>query len=277
MYTLNQSLIKEMFFKLKPKEYCPRRVYEKYFLLKDCTITTEAQIKGNYFEALLTDMPPPIIKARGKTRHELPVDYIRLQEQAKIGRAMFPQKLMFVYPGINTQVILKKQWNPDVLLIGTLDLFPTLFQIEDELRVAIIDFKTTKDLNSTWGPYGWGDYQNMDWLQGAYYHELVRNIDWNLNNHLSPITVKLIKNFEWMLNNDEVHFFFWVFDMKPIYENKFLEVNYDYNKQLYLSRSIDFAVAELDHQRELGFPPTPGNHCFECMLDCEVRQMIKTS
>lgn len=280
MIVLSQSMIKEMFYKLAPREYCPRSFFEKYILKKDCRVTTDPQRKGNYFESLLLGGDVPQIKGKGRSG-EIPIDYARLQEQAKLGKQELINRLMFVHTGYNTQVRLRKHWKAenipeDVYIEGVLDLFPTLFLIDGELRVAIIDVKTTKDLNSTWGNFAWGNFEEMDWLQGIFYHALVRDIDWQLNSNLSKVTINLIKNFEWTIQQDEIHFFFWVFNIKDPLENKFLEVKYDYDKHKYLTNSIHMAVHEMLYQQSRGYPERPGNHCLECLLDCTNRKLIKT-
>lgn len=272
---INQSLIKAILNKLQVKDYCPYFIQQKYLLKKDVGISTEAQMKGRYFEYLLFGgkNPQPQMYKRGGA--EKKIDYLRIEEQVEIARSLYPQHLITVFPEYNTGVRLKKAFNGHIIE-GILDLFPTLFMIEEHVRIAIIDLKLTKNIHNDFGEFGWGNFEQMDWIQPAMYHELVRDINWDINPHISKTTRDLIERFTWQIDNDEIHFFFWVFDIKDPLENEMFEVTWDYDKKLYLERAVEKAVIELEHMKENDYPQEPGNHCFNCTIDCELRQTIKT-
>lgn len=266
---ITQSLIKQILHKGNLIDYCAKKIYHRYILNEKIEITTEAQLKGIYFES----------HTLGYDHFELPtkkngepyIDTLRINRQIKNFRDIMVEKLMFVHPSLNTQIRLRKKWNEHIIE-GTLDWFPTFYFHEGDLKLAIIDLKLTKNINNDFGDFCWGDVTRIDWLQGAMYHELVHDIDWEMNAHLTQQQVRLIQKFDNILKAEEEMFLFMVFDYKDPLEHKFIEVGWDYDKKKYLENSIEKAVHELEYMEATGWQPSPTTeNCKRCLLDCPAR------
>lgn len=272
MLEINQSLIKAFLHKGQIKDYCARKVYNKYFLNKDVEETSLSQLRGIYFENNI--LGGEKITLPTKRNGEPTIDTLRINEQINNFPNIIVEKLMFVNQNINTQILLKKKFG-DVIIKGKLDWFPTFFLLEGDLKVAIVDVKLTKDMNSTWGDFCWGLPENLDWIQAAFYHYLVQDIDYDLNNHLTGPQQRLIRKFSSILDAGDCIFIFLVFDYKQGPEYKYIQVEWNYDKFKYLENSVQRTIDEIEYNKGTGWKPTPSTeNCKSCLLECPVRQII---
>ena len=271
---LNQSLIKAFLIKGNVRDYCPRKIFTKYFLKQQVQETTLNQLRGIYFEREILGGDRFTLPTHKRTGMEL-LPTQRINKQIAEFKNIVVENLMFVHENINTQIPLIKRYNERFLLKGILDWFPTFMLYNGDIRVAIIDVKLTGDISSDFGEFGWGDYERMDWLQGAMYHHIVHNIDWELNKKLTDTQKRFIQRFDNILNNEEELFMYLVFDYKENPEHKFFESVWDYDKMKYLTNSIDKAIYEIEKNDMLGWEPCPGNECKNCLINCPVRAKIE--
>ena len=301
---INASLIKKFFHKGDVVEICPKKIYE-CSILRLWDDTTESMQKGSYFEThaigggvegkQVLDLPR---KKLSKTQEEenrlaeiqgfsLPhigaklTDQIRIDEQI----AVFKQecqgrKLNIIQQGQgrNVQLTIYKKITIDgqvILIKGTLDIFPARMLVGDEMRLAIIDLKLTKDLTSTFGDFCWGKPEYMDHIQPHMYHELVRDIDFSINPHLK----ECFSNEDLMDLQDENFFFvYWVFDYKASPANMLNPiVTYDKNKKAELYESIRKTNALIEFYNREGWTTAPmASHCKGCPVrTCTERNEIQ--
>ena len=282
---VSSSLIKELMYRGTETDYCPSYIYNKYVLNQDMTIVSDAMAKGSYAETILLGGG-----ARGKSTLDLPrlrngnksIDQMRIDSQMELAKILTVKKQMHIYPNLNTQILLFKKIN-DVLCRGELDIFPTtIINDEGKLCVAIVDLKLTADLNTLKNFQSdealWGDYQNMDDTQSLMYLHLVRDIDWELNSHIDEDLKRMIMS----IDEDEIRFFFWVFDYKKPMENlnnKLFEEVYTPMKKREIEERIRKVHSIFEYNNKTSswgkrIPSTKS--CKRCQdMECQFRNQIE--
>jgi hypothetical protein len=298
---VSSSLVKMMFFCGNPRPHCPtyiRALMEK----KIVSTPTEAMRKGSFFETLglgsgamgqsVEDLPRKaltknqerdnrIALSKGQPQiyyGEKTIDQIRIESQAQTFKRECSRLGVAVVPPYNTQVQIYKQWSEDVMLVGELDIFPTLL-MREEPELVIVDLKLTQDLTSTFGEFAWGDYESMDKFQGFLYLYLVRDIDFALNYEMGSINLQEIitSSVQSMINRNLIKFYFWVFDYKRDWSklgNKFFPKGGITLTKLIeneVNETIRKTVALLEMYEKTGWQPNPCSQCDKCTLECELR------
>ena len=256
------------------RDYCAKQIFHQHFLKEKTRETTIKQLRGIYFENHVLGGERFSLPGHKKTGEPL-ISTIRINEQIKQFRDVCVDNLLFVHEKVNTQIPLIKRYNEKYLLKGVLDWFPTFLLYEGDVRVAIIDLKLTENIDNDFGDFGWGNYENMDWLQGALYHHLVHDIDWSLNGHLSPVQQRFIRRFDNILNKEEELFMYLVFDYQQNTQHRFFESVWDYDKLKYVENQVERTILEVEHNDLKGWQPMPGESCKTCLLDCPARTLIQ--
>jgi hypothetical protein len=196
-----------------------------------------------------------------------------------------------VIKGINTQVKLYKQFkeNERVILEGTLDLCPTtlLFRKEHpktkhKMNLGTVDLKLTSHIDNTYGEFCYGAPDQLDNTQGKMYHELVRDLDFELNDKYNPgnLLRHLFTEFvQDVINANFYLFYIWVFDYKKEkLDDKFIEVEWDLNKRRELYETIRKTIAELDDIKREPMKTNPMKEtCEKCpIMNCKDRYEYET-
>ena len=290
MPVISQSLIKELLYKGTERDYCPQRFYHLY-IKKDVQRTpSQSMLDGRYGETMLLGSC-----SRGESLFDLPrntkngekkIDQQRIDIQIDRAKLTMFKHGINIHPDLNCQIKLRKIIN-GVLCEGELDIAP-VFMINidsvnpDKIVIAIVDVKFTANVDSTFGVNGtpgWGDYVNMDHEQPKMYHELVRDIDWNLNDHLTNEQIELLSS----IQGKEIMFFYWVFDYKvPVdkLQDKFFGYSYDATKRAELYEDIRKVVGiiEFHNANDDWDRCVQNNECSKCpVLDCIFKNQIQTA
>lgn len=213
---LSSSIIKQFTFKTESIELCPLKEYHNTILKDLREPTTLSQQKGLFFETLclgisagdnkMTDLPR-------KPNGEKTVAQERIEEQVVMFERFCDEHNVIVIPKDtktnkkNIQIKQKVEWDTPNLPI--FDGVKIIIKMEADLispiklsnmydyDVACIDLKLTKDRDSTFSRFGWGNPDNIDHIQAYIY--------------------------SWML---EMPFTYLIFDYKPNDRGwKFLPVN----------------------------------------------------
>ena len=290
---VSASLIKDLMYNGTEIDYCPNYIYHKYLTDTEVMKPSDAMIKGSFGETILLGG-----SARGKSTPDLErkrngektIDQERIEAQCMNAENIMKLRNMNLIKGVNTQVLFFKNVILDrgngeketVLCRGEFDWFPTTFINDDgELEIANIDIKFTGDLrtvkNFGTGEALWGNFEEMDDTQALMYLYLIEDIDWNINNHISPDLKKLISS----LSEHKIHFYFWVFDYKrPIteIENKFFKVEFNPFKRREIIERIRKTVSIFDFHNKMNDweKKIPCKSCGNCILECEIKNRIKS-
>ena len=275
---ISSSVIKELFFHGVEKEYCKRKFYEQY-IVGSINVHSDAMNKGSFFETIcigggrdghtVTDLPR---KANGNKT----IDQIRIEEQKMHFEVIARNTGMVIIPGFNTQVKIRKPFplDSEIMLEGTLDIFPvTVTTKRRGPLLSIIDLKLTSNIyaDSRYAYNTWSNPASLDNTQAYMYHELVQDIDPELN----PDVIRVIKE-SGITDYDNIpkHFFYYVFDYSPNMNKKCIEVTYDVMKRNELFESVRATRSLIDyntvHDRWEDINPTRYN-CNSCPLQCEHR------
>jgi hypothetical protein len=206
---------------------------------------------------------------------EKSINQIRIEAQALEFKKLCAKYQITIAPPYNTQVLIYKRWDDDVLLSGELDIFPTLV-LGAEPKLCIIDLKLTADLSSAFGEFAWGDFESMDKIQGVMYQYLVRDIDYDLNSQMGNenLSELVSPTIQQIIERNDLKFLFWVFDYKkPIDKlgNKFFPVDYDTNAESQLKETIRKTISLLDTYESAGWQRKVCKTCDKCPIDCNLK------
>lgn len=285
---ITQSLIKDLFYKGEELPYCPHRFYHRWILKDYVEVDKLTWMQGRYGETLILGG-----SSRGQSQIDLPrkkngtktIDQERIEIQAERAKRTQVRHNITIWPGINTQVLIKKVIN-GVLCQGEIDLGPTKvtgLDVEDPTTYfdSIIDTKFTGNMKSTFGiagRAGWGDFDNMDHTQPYMYLDLIKDIDYELNDHLTEEQRYLLDKLE----RGNVMFLYWVFDYKvPIEEldDKFFGVIDRTDKRKELYEVIRKTVSLIEYHNELQDwdKCVQGDYCSSCTItECIFKNKLKT-
>lgn len=295
---VTQSLIKKLVSKFQVElEFCPRHIKE-IVLDKKRDFTREQMLSGDFpellkftkgklFESLFlgstTDHAPindmPRNKRKGKLFGTKTLDQERIETQAEIAKLKAKELGAEIITGVNTHVTLFKRWDEKYMLACELDWFPVIIFYEGYHRLAMIDVKLTGDINSSFGDFGWAKPQDMDLVQGDFYHMIVRDVDLELNSHVKDLfTERVIE----IIKNNDIIMLFWVFGIKePLHEQErmierlYQEQPGNNHRQNELRERIRKVTAILDREEHFGWQERPCSNCSTCPLhkkyggDCE--------
>ena len=272
---ISQSLIKNLYDKSQEElPYCPRKINHYYILSDVPKEISMAMMEGIFFETLcigagsdgqaIKDLP------RHKKTGEKLTAQVRWERQAMAFKMLAAKHQLAVYPGINTQTVIFKRWNDDVIVRGVLDIFPSTLFWKDKMRAVIGELKSTADVHNTYSDFSWGSPEFMDHLQGDMYHWLVRDIDFGLNPHLLELmTDRLLE----AIKSDEIYFIYWVFGKKEPLEDQFKQIERGYlpesdpNRQNEMKERVRKSIASLEMSEMEGWPVRPHkDNCPKCTV-----------
>jgi len=277
MMIITSSLIKEFFFHGVEKEYCKRKAYEQY-ITGSIDVHSDAMDKGSFFETICIGGG-----VNGKTVDDLPrkkngdktIDQVRIEEQKMHFEIIAKNTNMVIIPNFNTQVTIQKHFpGEDIILQGTLDIFPvTVTTKKRGSLLSVVDLKLTSDIyaDTRFSYNSWSEPGSLDNTQAYMYHELVRDIDPELNPHVIDIINKAgIKDYDLI----DKHFFYFVFDYSPRLNKKSIEVIYDNTRRAELFESVkatrNLIVSNTNNDRWEDVTPSRYN-CASCPLECAYR------
>ncbi len=301
MFCINQTLIKSMIHNGTLINYCPNFVLRTHILRTDIMPTSENMTYGKFFESLaiggtahggdlVLDLKrKKVTKAQLRknpnAKGEKTVTQIRIEEQVEVFKKK-AEKYGILYDDKNTQIKIYKRWheNPNVILCGELDIFPTIIKLPDidneNIKIskgtylAIIDLKMTGNIENDYGPFSWGNFKEIDKIQAQHYSYLIRNIDFDLNDKLNPgnnlreLFSTIVQKF---INEDNFVFIYWVFDHKPKYNDIFHPFKMDTMKWNHYYETIRKTIANLEFEHKRKFPCAPELFlCKSCHIkNCE--------
>jgi len=300
---VSSSLIKKLMYRGEPRRVCPQQVYRCYILKDVDTVQTDSMLYGSYFETLCLGSG-----ARGRKTNELPrleltkkqeqanriaiakgqpqiyygdksTAQVKIEAQAAEFRRLCAKYQVVVASPYNTQVLVYKQFDEDIMAVGEMDIFPTPVMTKRGLKVAILDLKLTGDINSDWGEYCYGKPEELDDTQGLMYHYLARDIDFDLNDEMNPdnnlrdLFTEAVRN---IIKDGELEFALWVFDYKKTMEklgNKFVPMPYTSPGYKFTSlhegeikERIRTTVNMCRDFEETGWREMPGVYCKDCPM-----------
>lgn len=271
---INSSLIKAIIHHGNFREdQCMKKV-KALFFGKTKSIPSPVQSYGLYFETKAiggsarnqkTEILP--LTSRGK----ITAIQERIDQQIDIFRLQLLENYINVVSGINTQVQVFKRINQDLIVSATYDIFPSPILYKNQiLPVSAIDLKITKDIDSDWGEFGWGNFENMDHTQLVLQNFIVRDFDEDLNARLNPklIQMNLIRPImkEYL---DNLPVFYWVFEYGTKLRNQLYRVNVDNLMIMELKetiRKVDVIIWE--QNQRIGWNANPSyDNCQFCPLN----------
>lgn len=250
-WTINQSLIKQMYRKGDEVEHCPAMIHAQY-VTKRVSYKSLTFDRGNYFENLaigagatsdapVTDLPR--LKNGNKS-----ADQIRIEEQAMRFKSMLGTYGMKI---LEVQKVVAVPWiyDPNITLRIVIDfLSPIKYRtgpIIHDHKLALIDLKLTQNIHNNFGDYSWGFPANMDHIQAIMYSHV-----WE--EHAGK----------------KAPFYYWVFDHKKNPENKIIKKKdpemIDFAE---MHESIRKTQANLDYYAANDWPTNPNvSICKRCAL-----------
>lgn len=274
---ISQSLLKQLANQWEDLHPCPRRIFHVY-IKKDYSMKpTNSMLNGSFFETLALGSGrqghQTLEIPKGK-KGQMLADEIKIRHQVSRFQQEMRNKEIEIIPNYNTQIKIYKHYFKNVFLSGELDMFPF---VHDHGLFAY-DLKLTGNVNSTFGDYAWGDPSRMDHLQGQVYLNLVRDIDFELNDKMNPGNHlrELIKDVKPLLDKGMARFVYLLFGYKcaneeeALYEqyNDKIEVEIDDHKQQILKERIDAGVATLKHMKDNGWDAIVNpQECRSCPLN----------
>ena len=216
------------------------------------TEPTDPMVMGLYFETLVfgstagDDTLEELEKKLPKTSAgKQPIEVTRMKLQAeRVRSALYnpddPDYLGYTIK--NTQSTL--YWEDRAKCIIDFDA------VNENGDWCLFDLKLTKDLSNTYGPYAWGNVENMDLVQ-----QIICQQAWEQEYGMELAENNIL-----------------VVDYSPSTRIKLIKLNVmPYSVDITRDR-IDTAYDVLSHYMENGFPVDPSKEeCSECQLDCGFR------
>lgn len=241
---MNQSGVKD----LESPSVCPKK-RKAYDIDKLFRRESTPMLYGQYFEYCAFGTPAqdgsiPSIPPNSRTGKPV-VAQLRIEQQARRLKQWMRDEGYYM-----TSKDILLEWNTsfhdlgDVVLHGVLDVM-----LRQGGRKVITDLKCVGDINSTFGPFCWGDMERYDKLQASFYIILLDQI----------FGVK-------------ADFMYYIADYKKNPEFKTYPVRFedvDYHDtmnrfELALKRQIEF--------EKQGWPAWPSEGaCKNCQVDCAVK------
>ena len=221
---------------------------------------------------------PPEPIGRKYTYHE------RIDNQVNHFKKIARDFKFQLIPEINTQIRIYK-YSPmfeNVILRSDLDfLSPITFQnphprTKKVDNMALADLKLTADVNNKHdfnGAIPWAEPSRLDVTQLIMYHEMVKDIDYDLNEAMNPgsgqklkMLFEPIKN---IINSNMLILLYLVFDYgKPEQNWRMLNVEPTEARRTELIESIRKTVRKIEEMRDDGFPTMPlDSICKGCAND----------
>lgn len=246
---INQSLIKQFIKNGNDVEYCPKKVGSIYILNTHKSRTSDAMVKGQFFETLClgTSTGGVIVDSLPLKRNgEKSIDQIRIEAQALVFRELLP-KYSIDFNKIIDRPVFKKIINDDFYLSMEADFISNIEYDGNKIDYAIHDLKLTQNIHNQYGDFCWAYPANMDHIQAAMYNFITG-----------------------------LPFFYWVFDFKPTPEFKIFHKEIRPDEKMQLLVSIDKTIDIITENNKIGWEaycPSISN-CSKCPLyvECSHRQ-----
>lgn len=304
---INSSLISSLTNEsgYKPN-VCPKHIKVKYIDLdQSCQRTSDAMTGGLNFESLAIGFSAKDheIKLPRLKNGEYSAESKRILEQVQIFKLLSKEKKMMVNE-FNVQVKMYKQLKefPNVIIFGTMDIAPTMFEYEGVNQLAIVDLKLTDSLESTFSEFAWRpkldflkaknkslfnddkEYlktpNELSFIQPWLYLELTKEVDFELNEkyggnqYLPQLFSEETKAYR---DRGGMKFYYWVFSKNKNYSNEMAEVPYDTTDRKELLERIRLTYEKMNEYKDKGYP-TNGvfEACRHCTLSCKDRVTTET-
>jgi len=281
-YIINQSLIKKIIDKYQNIiPYCPKYIRDKYLLkiLKDTKKSRVIQC-GNYMEYIFLGGTAekgkiPVLE-RSKTTGKKRIDEIRIELQYEMFQKHIVKYGMSLVKNYNTQIKIYKRFNDDVIMVGTLDWGVTPFTYPNgDTKLAFIDLKSTGDVTNTFGDFCWGSPEHFDLIQGDYYNDLIRNIDFDLNDKMNPnnnLRELFTDQVQTIIANDGSIFLYMVYGIGKddlakqfkLIERSYYDLNGGTMRQKDMKERLRKTYIELDFMEKNNWEPMICPNCMEC-------------
>ena len=274
---LSASLIRQLSTRWDNLKPCPQRIFRQYIIKDSKTKPTEPMVNGSYFETMglgsgirgqMTLNLPTTLKGK-KTAANLKIDI-----QVLRFKAFLKENGIKIITNFNTQIKIYKKYKEHIYISGEIDVFP--FSLDGQLYMA--DLKLTGNVDSTFGYAPWGDPSMLDFIQPDIYLNLVKDIDFKLNDHFNPGNHlrDIVETIKEPLDAGACGFVYWVYGYSCKNEEMALSQQVKTNiereltdqKQIELKERIDSAINDLKHMRDSEWPTKPDNkECKNCSLN----------
>lgn len=242
---ISQSLMKS-FFSYKEKKLCGKIFYEQYIAKTLDSATTESMQLGIYFEYIATGQLPrtgirPIPSYNSKG--QLTEAYKRAEESA-----MLFKKIIAHY---NIEILSTGEVLENDIATGITDIIALW-----DGKKCIIDLKYSGLLENKWDEMGW-ELENLIFkdkllLQPVHYKWLYRS-----------------------LNNNDIDFYFFVFDSKDSNNAKIIKINVDEDKIAANTIAVNQSKKKLAQEIETGFIAYPDlNKCKNCPINYRCNERV---
>lgn len=235
---ISQSLMKA-FYNYKEKKFCGKLFYEQYVAKTIDSIPTESMLLGIFFEYTATGQlprtgitPVPSYNSKG----QLTEAYKRATESAE-----FFKKIIDKY---NIKILSTGEILENEIANGITDIIAMW-----DGRKCIIDLKYSGLLENKWDEMGW-ELENLIFkdkilIQPVHYKWLYRAI-----------------------YNEDIDFYFFVFDSKDSANAKIIKINVDEDKIAANSIAVNQTRKKLIDEIENGFIAYPDlNKCKNCPIN----------
>lgn len=241
-FTISQSAMKD----LERPSGCPRK-WQETWINRNRPEPSIYMKEGSYFETKCLGsgavagqdvMDLPRLKSGEKsTKHK------RIDEQVEAFKSLINDELK--HSMTEVQRVIKCEYklpNGTIVELRGVTDFET---IDDEGTYYVWDLKLTGDVDTTFGPYPWGDLEMFDFTQPEMYKFILKQS--------SP---KL-----------EPRMFLAVFDTKPTKGQKVIEVEPDDFGEAVLIKRMQAFTEVLNHYKENGYTKYPSkSECKGCLL-----------
>lgn len=278
------------------KERCPLQTFYIDIAKIVPSEPTESMLKGLYGETKLLGS-----SARGRAYHDapkkkrglgIPIDYERIDRQMENAKKVMFDNFVNISP-INTQVPLSV-YHPvhDIIVTMEMDIFPTTILKDGDIKLSIVDLKITKDINSTFSEFCWGDPDNMDHIQADLYTYFCNYVYSNDKAIKKTRELNPSYNYDYIFNDNIVRyvreygllFYYFVFgytesiDKGIILERqyKILERVRTQEKEYKMIERLSYAIEILKEDERNGWKPEPSTECCKkCPLKNKVCDKFK--
>lgn len=246
---LSQTSVKD----LENESTCPVRWKAQWIEGKITSPSTDAMTKGKYFEQLVLGsgaIDGEIVEDLPRLKNgDKSVDQIRIEEQAELCKEMLFNKESEHYLGFKVKDVQVRFDSGDRPIV--LDILA-----EDETGMDVdLDLKLTKDVTQTYGKFGWGNIEHLDYLQQVHYHNVFKEV-----------------------TGKDIRSILLVFDYSPNKGVKLIEL--DVTDAALDEAQIRFEAVEevVDHYNKHGWIHLPSlKECEGCPLKCDKRFGLKPS
>lgn len=290
---INQSLVKHFVWKGNVVEHCPSFIYA-VAIAKTHKFSSLTMDKGSYFEtgciggcadgSEMTDLPRKKLLKKQQDENRLcllkglPPMHIgeKSLDQQRIDTriAVFKQRadecgLILTKNNCQTTILKRHPEYKDCILKITMDMFPVFMVFDDVATLMGVDLKLTKGIDFVWNPDK--VKSDKDHIQMQYYHEMIHDIDFELNPHLRTVVTPEIVN---LIERGNYICAYWVWDYKddsPVID-RFIPYQWStnpndplYSRRTEMYESVRKTYNFVRHYNEHGWKTNPSfERCHRC-------------